>query len=135
MSSLGLIFISKLEGSLTIFTTHATLLGRFLCSGNVDIYREITALDPDCEAYKRGIYIQHKLEKACVSFSKIFTTVSNLTAYESERFLNRIPDGILPNGINISNSLSIHDIILKHFKNKERIDRFVKSHFLKYSII
>lgn len=132
MSSLGLIFMSKSPGSLTIFTTHATLLGRFLCSGNVDLYREISNVDPDNEAQRRGIYIQHKIEKICASCSKVFTTVSNLTAYESEKFLNRIPDGILPNGINISNSLSIHDVVLRHFKNKKKIDNFVKSHFLEY---
>jgi glycogen(starch) synthase len=122
--------MSKFSSPLTIFTTHATLLGRFLCSGNVDLYREISNVDPDNEAYNRGIYMQHRIEKICASLSKVFTTVSNLTAYESEKFLNRIPDGILPNGINVSNSLSMHDVVLKHFKNRKKIDNFVKAHFL-----
>lgn len=40
----------------TIFTTHATLLGRYLCAGDVDFYNNLQYFDVDHEAGKRGIY-------------------------------------------------------------------------------
>lgn len=40
----------------TIFTTHATLLGRYLCAGDVDFYNNLKYFDVDAEAGKRGIY-------------------------------------------------------------------------------
>lgn len=40
----------------TIFTTHATLLGRYLCAGSVDFYNNLQYFDVDHEAGKRGIY-------------------------------------------------------------------------------
>ena len=40
----------------TIFTTHATLLGRYLCAGSVDFYNNLQHFDVDQEAGKRGIY-------------------------------------------------------------------------------
>lgn len=40
----------------TIFTTHATLLGRYLCAGSVDFYNNLAYFDVDHEAGKRGIY-------------------------------------------------------------------------------
>jgi glycogen(starch) synthase len=40
----------------TVFTTHATLLGRYLCAGSVDFYNNLQYFDVDHEAGKRGIY-------------------------------------------------------------------------------
>jgi glycogen(starch) synthase len=40
----------------TLFTTHATLLGRYLCAGDVDMYNNMDKFDVDGEAGKRGIY-------------------------------------------------------------------------------
>lgn len=40
----------------TLFTTHATLLGRYLCAGDVDMYNNLSNFDCDGEAGKRGIY-------------------------------------------------------------------------------
>lgn len=40
----------------TLFTTHATLLGRYLCAGDVDMYNNLEQFDVDAEAGKRGIY-------------------------------------------------------------------------------
>jgi glycogen(starch) synthase len=40
----------------TVFTTHATLLGRYLCAGNTDFYNNLATFSVDEEAGKRQIY-------------------------------------------------------------------------------
>ena len=78
----------------TIFTTHATLLGRYLCAGDVDFYNNLKHFDVDAEAGKRGIYHRYCIERAATHCADVFTTVSHITAYESEWLLKRKP-GIL----------------------------------------
>ena len=57
MAGIGLILCRtrRLEVA-TVFTTHATLLGRYLCAGNVDFYNNLSTFDVDFEAGKRMIY-------------------------------------------------------------------------------
>lgn len=127
---MGVIFLESHENVCTVFTTHATLLGRYLCSGNVDLYRDISLIDPFSEARIRGIYCQYMLERGCAQKATVFTTVSNITAFEAEVLLHRKPDGVLPNGISIRGLPAIHDFILNHLRNKKAIDHFVEGHFL-----
>ena len=47
----------------TVFTTHATLLGRYLCAGRQDLYNIVTTIDVDKEAGERGIYHRHWIER------------------------------------------------------------------------
>lgn len=75
----------------TIFTTHATLLGRYLCAGDVDFYNNLKYFDVDAEAGKRGIYHRYCIERAAAHCADVFTTVSHITAYEAEWLLKRKP--------------------------------------------
>lgn len=75
----------------TIFTTHATLLGRYLCAGSVDFYNNLANFDVDEEAGKRGIYHRYCIERSAAHCADVFTTVSHITAYESEHLLKRKP--------------------------------------------
>ncbi|CCO30287.1 glycogen(starch) synthase [Rhizoctonia solani AG-1 IB] len=75
----------------TVFTTHATLLGRYLCAGSVDFYNNLQYFDVDHEAGKRGIYHRYCIERAATHCADVFTTVSHITAYESEHLLKRKP--------------------------------------------
>jgi glycogen synthase len=102
LAGVGLVLLRKRNLQVaTIFTTHATLLGRFLCAGDVDFYNTLHKVDVDEEAGRRGIYHRYCLERAAANLCHVFTTVSNITAYEAEHLLKRKPDGILPNGLNI----------------------------------
>ncbi|MEN2495460.1 MAG: Glycogen [starch] synthase, liver [Marteilia pararefringens] len=92
----------------TIFTTHATTLGRFLSSDNVDIYSDLFKIDADYEATKRNIYHQHCIERAAIHLAHVFTTVSGVTARECSTLHQRDADFITPNGINY-NSQVFHD--------------------------
>lgn len=113
----------------TIFTTHATLLGRYLCAGNVDFYNNIKTFDIDQEAGKRGIYHRYCLERASAHCADVFTTVSHITAYEAEHLLGRKPDGVLPNGLNVVKFSALHEFQNLHAANKSKIHSFVQGHF------
>ncbi|RKP07360.1 glycogen synthase [Thamnocephalis sphaerospora] len=113
----------------TIFTTHATLLGRYLCAGSVDFYNNLRNFDVDHEAGKRGIYHRYCLERAATHCADVFTTVSHITAYEAEHLLKRKPDGVLPNGLNVVKFSAVHEFQNLHALAKEKINDFVRGHF------
>lgn len=113
----------------TVFTTHATILGRYLCAGAVDFYNNLQWFDVDAEAGKRGIYHRYCIERAAVHSADVFTTVSNITALEAEHLLKRRPDGITPNGLNVVKFSAVHEFQNLHAKNKEKINSFIKGHF------
>lgn len=113
----------------TIFTTHATLLGRYLCAGSVDFYNNLQWFDVDAEAGKRGIYHRYCIERAATHSCDVFTTVSHITAYESEHLLKRKPDGVLPNGLNVVKFSAMHEFQNLHAQAKEKIHEFIRGHF------
>jgi len=113
----------------TIFTTHATLLGRYLCAGSVDFYNNLQYFDVDHEAGKRGIYHRYCIERAGAHAADVFTTVSHITAYEAEHLLKRKPDGVLPNGLNVVKFQAIHEFQNLHAIKKNVINDFVRGHF------
>ncbi|KAH9942604.1 glycogen synthase [Amylocystis lapponica] len=113
----------------TVFTTHATLLGRYLCAGSVDFYNNLQYFDVDHEAGKRGIYHRYCIERSAAHCADVFTTVSHITAYESEHLLKRKPDGVLPNGLNVIKFQAMHEFQNLHSTAKAKINEFVRGHF------
>ncbi|XP_011496033.1 PREDICTED: glycogen [starch] synthase isoform X2 [Ceratosolen solmsi marchali] len=113
----------------TIFTTHATLLGRYLCAGKTDFYNNLNKFNVDEEAGKRQIYHRYCMERAAAHLSHIFTTVSDITGLEAEHLLKRIPDLITPNGLNVKKFSALHEFQNLHAVNKEKIHEFVRGHF------
>lgn len=113
----------------TIFTTHATLLGRYLCAGSTDFYNNLANFDVDAEAGKRGIYHRYCIERAATHAADVFTTVSHITAYEAEHLLKRKPDGVLPNGLNVVKFQAVHEFQNLHATKKAKINEFIKGHF------
>jgi glycogen(starch) synthase len=113
----------------TVFTTHATLLGRYLASDNPYFYDHLPNLNPDEEAAKRDIYPRYAIEKAASHAATVFTTVSQVTSIEAEKLLGRQPDLILPNGLNIQRFAALHEFQNLHRQYKEAIHEFVMGHF------
>ncbi|CAG8521305.1 11102_t:CDS:2 [Ambispora gerdemannii] len=133
ISSLAVPLIRKRHiDVITIFTTHATLLGRYLCANSVDFYNNIQNFTIDEEAKKLGIYHRHCIERAVTHSSDVFITVSEITAYEAEHLLKRKPDNILPNGLYINKSSAMHNFQKLHEINKQKIHDFVRGHFYGY---
>uniref|UniRef100_A0A8C2X5J7 Glycogen [starch] synthase n=1 Tax=Cyclopterus lumpus TaxID=8103 RepID=A0A8C2X5J7_CYCLU len=113
----------------TIFTTHATLLGRYLCAGSVDFYNKLADFNVDKEAGDRQIYHRYCLERAAAHCAHVFTTVSQITAIEAEYLLKRAPDIVTPNGLNVKKFSAVHEFQNLHAQSKNRIQEFVRGHF------
>jgi len=113
----------------TVFTTHATMLGRYLASDNPWFYQHLPFLDGEREAQHYGIYPRHQIEKAAAHAATVFTTVSDVTGFEAEKLLGRKPEVIVPNGLNIQRFAALHEFQNLHRKYKEAIHDFVMGHF------
>jgi glycogen(starch) synthase len=113
----------------TIFTTHATLLGRYLAGDNPYFYEHLPFINPEAEAKRYDILPRYQIEKAATHASTVFTTVSEVTATESEKLLGRTPQAILPNGLNIQKFAAPHEFQYLHQRYKEKINEFVMGHF------
>ena len=112
-----------------IFTTHATVLGRYLAMNNVAFYDHLPFLNWEDEAKNFNIDAVTRLERACAHGSHVFTTVSEVTGRECLHLLGRNPDHILPNGFNVERFSVLHEVHNVHQKYKEMIHRFVMGHF------
>ncbi len=113
----------------TIFTTHATLLGRYLAMNDPHFYDHLPFLDWNKEAAHFNIEANVKLERACVHGAHVFTTVSEVTGKECFHLLGRNPDLILPNGLNIERFSVLHEVQNLHHDYKELLEQFVMGHF------
>lgn len=116
-------------GISTIFTTHATLLGRYLSAGCADLYNCLDKFNLDKEAGDRGIYHRYCIERAAAHCADVFTTVSEITGFEAEHLLKRKPDMILPNGLNVQKFAALHEFQNRHALAKEKINNFIRGHF------
>ena len=102
MTGAGMLYINKrIPEIATVFTTHATMLGRSLAGSGVDIYTDIEAISPSEMAAKMNVTAKHSLETVTAREADCFTTVSDITAGEAAHFLGRRPQVVLHNGINI----------------------------------
>lgn len=113
----------------TVFTTHATLVGRNLCAANADIYDHMGSIDAGQAAAACGYGHRHAVEGAAAQAADVFTTVSGITAMEARQFLGRQADVLLPNGLNVSRFAAPHEFQVLHREAKERIHEFVIGHF------
>ena len=113
----------------TVFTTHATLLGRYLAMNDQHFYEHLPFYNWQEEAKNFNIETPTRIERAAAHGSHVFTTVSDVTGRECEVLLGRSPDVILPNGLNIKRFAISHEIQNVHQRHKEEIHKFVMGHF------
>ena len=113
----------------TVFTTHATMLGRYLAGNVPNFYDVLDKFDWLKEAKHYGIEAQASFERAAAQKADVLTTVSDITAKECVAFLGRIPELILPNGLNIQRFAALHEHQNLHSLYKKRISDFVMGHF------
>jgi glycogen(starch) synthase len=113
----------------TIFTTHATQLGRHLAINSPLFYAHLPFFRWEDEAGKFGIETEAAIEYGCAQSCDVMTTVSEVTARECRHLLRRKPDFILPNGLNIQRFEALHEFQNLHSTYKEQIHEFVMGHF------
>ncbi|OGX84541.1 glycogen synthase [Hymenobacter lapidarius] len=112
-----------------LFTTHATLLGRYLAMNDPNFYDHLMWVNWEAEAKKFNIEPAVRMERAAAHGSHVFTTVSELTVRECIYLLDRIPDAVLPNGLNIERFVALHEFQNLHQQYKAKIHEFVMAHF------
>ncbi|MCW5909648.1 MAG: glycosyltransferase [Cyclobacteriaceae bacterium] len=113
----------------TIFTTHATQLGRHLAINSPLFYAHLPFFRWEDEARKFGVETEAAIEYGCAQKCDVMTTVSDVTARECKHLLRRKPDFILPNGLNIHRFEALHEFQNLHSQYKEQIHQFVMGHF------
>lgn len=120
----------------TIFTTHATMLGRTLAGNGVDLYKLInnrmdhtTSIDL---AKRYGIRDKHTTEMACAKNADVFTTVSEITGIEAKFLLGREPDTLLPNGLDMEKYPEMDELTILRRKYRIRTREFLTAYFCRY---
>ena len=82
----------------TLFTTHATVMGRCIAGNHLPLYTDLTKFNADDLARQFNVVAKHSIEKAAAAYHDAFVTVSDISAYEFNFLLGREPDCITPNG-------------------------------------
>lgn len=82
----------------TIFTTHATCIGRSIAGNNKPLYDYLWAYNGDQMARELNMESKHSIEKCTAHNVDCFTTVSDITAKECAELLDKPVDVVLPNG-------------------------------------
>ena len=83
----------------TVFTTHATYLGRAISGNGLPLYDNLKTYLPSVMAMQFNVVSQQSMEQKAAKNADSFTTVSDITAQECEQFLYRKPDVVTKNGI------------------------------------
>lgn len=82
----------------TIFTTHATGIGRSIAGNNKPLYNYLQAYNGAQMADELNMQSKHSIEKQTAHYVDCFTTVSDITAVECKELLDKPVDAVLPNG-------------------------------------
>lgn len=82
----------------TLFTTHATGIGRSIAGNNKLLYGYLPAYNGDQMAGELNMESKHSIEKQTALHVDCFTTVSEITALECKELLDKPVDVVLPNG-------------------------------------
>ena len=99
MLGMGALYIQKqIPAIATLFTTHATSIGRSIAGNNKALYAYMDGYNGDQMARELNMEAKHSLEKQTAHYVDCFTTVSDITAHECEQLLDKAPDIVTPNG-------------------------------------
>lgn len=86
----------------TIFTTHATSIGRSIAGNNKELYKYFYGYNGDQMAAELNMAAKHSVEKATAHHVDCFTTVSEITALECKQLLDIKPDVVTPNAFEMN---------------------------------
>ncbi len=99
MTGLGLLYINnKVRAIATLFTTHATSIGRSIAGNNNPLYQYLPEYNGNQMACELNMQSKHSIELQTAHHVDCFTTVSDITATECRELLDKPVDVVLPNG-------------------------------------
>lgn len=103
MCGLGVLYLNnKMPQIATMFTTHATSIGRSIAGNQKPLYDYLFAYNGDQMAGELNMESKHSIEKQTALYVDCFTTVSDITANECKELLDKPVDVVLPNGFDNS---------------------------------
>lgn len=85
----------------TIFTTHATGIGRSIAGNGKPLYDYFSGYNGDQMADELNMVSKHSVEKQAAHHADCFTTVSDITARECDQLLDKPVDIVTPNGFEL----------------------------------
>ncbi|MBQ7489572.1 MAG: alpha-glucan family phosphorylase [Bacteroidales bacterium] len=99
MTGTGILYIKEnVPQVATVFTTHATVLGRCVAGNGLPLYENISQYEPAATANRFGVQSKASLEYLSAQTADAFTTVSEITNKECSSFLEKDADTITING-------------------------------------
>ena len=99
MTCLGALYLQRaLPQVASIFTTHATSIGRSIAGNNKPLYEYLWAYNGTQMAMELNMESKHSIEHQTAKYVDCFTTVSDVTATECYELLDKECDVVLPNG-------------------------------------
>ncbi|MBR9690791.1 glycosyltransferase [Candidatus Woesearchaeota archaeon] len=116
----------------SVFTTHATMLGRAISGSGEDLYAMLEGIDAPAMAKKYRVVDKYTTEKACAQNCDVFTTVSETTGYEAEKILEKKPGVLVLNGLDIQKFPTFEETSVKHQGTREVIRDFLSYYFNPY---
>lgn len=98
-TGMGLLYLRLImPEAASLFTTHATSIGRSICGNGKPLYDYFEGYNGNQMAGELNMEAKHSLEKTAAINADCFTAVSDLTAREAEKLLDIRPQVVTPNG-------------------------------------
>lgn len=120
-TGMGLLYVKwRMPRVATVFTTHATSIGRSICGNGKPLYDYLKGYNGDQMARELNMEAKHSLEKAAAHNADCFTTVSDITAIECEQLLDIRPQVVTPNGFE-KNFVPVGNKLLSGHKKARKI--------------
>ncbi len=99
MTGTGILYLKKFVPQIaTVFTTHATVVGRCIAGNGLPLYNQLSSYNADIISKEFGVESKFSLEKLAAIEADGFTTVSEITNNECKQFFGKAVDFVTPNG-------------------------------------
>ncbi len=127
-TAMGLLYIKHfVPGIATLFTTHATSMGRSIAGNNKPLYDHLNGYNGDQMAQELNMVSKHSVEKRAAQNADCFTTVSDITAKECSQLLERTPDVVTPNGFERNFVPAKGELTIKRQEAREKLLNIAKN--------
>ena len=99
MTGTGILYLESVAPQIaTVFTTHATVLGRCIAGNGLPLYEDINQYEPLTTATRFGVQSKFSLESLSAKVADAYTTVSDITNKECAAFFEHPADVVTING-------------------------------------
>ncbi|MBU0765374.1 MAG: alpha-glucan family phosphorylase [Bacteroidetes bacterium] len=122
MAGTGILYIKEhVPQVATVFTTHATVIGRCLAGNGFPLYDNLHEYNGDLKATEFNVVAKQSAEKQSAMKADCFTTVSEITAGECAQFLGKNVDIVTPNGFDDSFVPQGDEFVLKRNAARKKL--------------